>query len=111
MSDYVFSPEPTQGLPVVGSKSLFPVRRVYCVGRNYAEHAKEMGFTGREDPFFFCKPADALVPVAAGKTGTMPYPLKTSNLHYEMELVVALGSGGRDIPVDQANKCIFGEDE
>jgi fumarylpyruvate hydrolase len=51
MSDYVFSPEPTQGLPVVGSKSLFPVRRVYCVGRNYAEHAKEMGFTGREDPF------------------------------------------------------------
>jgi len=108
MSDYVFSPEPTQGLPVVGSKSLFPVRRVYCVGRNYAEHAKEMGFTGREDPFFFCKPADALVSIAAGQAGKMPYPSKTSNLHYEMELVVALGSGGRDIPVDQANKCIFG---
>ena len=108
MSDYVFSPEPTQGLPVVGSKSLFPVRRVYCVGRNYAEHAKEMGFTGREDPFFFCKPADALVSIAAGQAGKMSYPSKTSNLHYEMELVVALGSGGRDIAVDQANKCIFG---
>ena len=84
------------------------MRRVYCVGRNYAEHAKEMGFTGREDPFFFCKPADAVLNVADGETGKMPYPPKTSNLHYEMELVVVLGKGGRDIPVEQANDCVWG---
>ncbi len=108
MADYVFAPPPIVGLPIIDSQQLFPVRRVYCVGRNYAEHAKEMGFTGREDPFFFCKPADALIPVPAGQVGSMPYPSKTSNLHYEMELVVALSSGGRDIPVDHANDCIFG---
>lgn len=108
MSEYVFEPQATVGLPIVGSNKLFPVRRVYCVGRNYAEHAKEMGFTGREDPFFFCKPADALIPVPAGQAGKMPYPVKTSNLHYEMELVVALDRGGRDIPVEKANDCVFG---
>ena len=67
-----------------------------------------MGFTGREDPFFFCKPADAVLNVADGETGKMPYPPKTSNLHYEMELVVVLGKGGRDIPVEQANDCVWG---
>ena len=108
MSDFIFEPVATMGLPVVGSPQLFPVRRVYCVGRNYAEHAKEMGFTGREDPFFFCKPADALIPIPAGQAGKMPYPVKTSNLHYEMELVVALDRGGCDIPVEKANDCIFG---
>src|SRR3546814_16313708 len=87
----VFPPWPPCGLPVAGSSTLLPVRRVYCVGRNYAEHAKEMGFTGREDPFFFCKPADAVVAVADGQTGSIPYPSKTSNLHYELELVVVLG--------------------
>ena len=108
MADYVVTPPAVVGLPVVGSTQLFPVRRVYCVGRNYAEHAKEMGFTGREDPFFFCKPADALIPVPVGRPANMPYPSKTANLHYEMELVVALGKGGSNIPVDQANDCIFG---
>ena len=108
MADYVFTPPAIVGLPIADSNQLFPVRRVYCVGRNYAEHAKEMGFTGREDPFFFCKPADALVPVATGAVTEVPYPSKTSNLHYEMELVVALGSGGRDIPVERANDCIYG---
>ena len=108
MADYVFTPPAIVGLPIADSSQLFPVRRVYCVGRNYAEHAKEMGFTGREDPFFFCKPTDALVPVATGEVTEVPYPSKTSNLHYEMELVVALGSGGRDIPVERANDCIFG---
>lgn len=108
MADYVVTPPAVVGLPVVGSTQLFPVRRVYCVGRNYAEHAKEMGFTGREDPFFFCKPSDALIPVPAGRPANMPYPSKTANLHYEMELVVALGKGGSNIPVDQANDCIFG---
>ncbi|OZI50128.1 fumarylacetoacetate hydrolase family protein [Bordetella genomosp. 5] len=106
--EYVIQPAPVASVPVAGSNASFPVRRVYCVGRNYAEHAKEMGFTGREDPFFFCKPADALLTVADGETGEMPYPSKTSNLHYEMELVVVLGKGGKDIPVDQANDCIWG---
>lgn len=108
MSEYVFTPPAVVGLPVVGSQSLFAVRHVYCVGRNYVEHAKEMGFTGREEPFFFSKPADALVCIAAGTQGDINYPPKTSNLHYEMELVVALGKGGRDIPVEKANECIFG---
>lgn len=108
MSDYVFAPPAIVAIPVVGQSAKFPVRRVYCVGRNYAEHAKEMGFTGREDPFFFSKPVDALVLVADGEQGQTHYPSKTSNLHYEMELVVALKSGGKDIPVDQADQCIFG---
>ncbi len=108
MSDYVFAPPPVVAIPVVGSNEQFPVRRVFCVGRNYAEHAKEMGFTGREDPFFFCKPVDALVVVPDGSEGKIHYPSKTSNLHYEMELVVALGSGGKDIPVEKADACIFG---
>lgn len=95
-------------VPVAGSDKRFPVRRVYCVGRNYAEHAKEMGFTGREDPFFFSKPADAILAVPQGETGKMPYPPKTSNLHYEMELVVAIGKGGKDIPVDQAQAHVWG---
>ncbi|WP_237172997.1 fumarylacetoacetate hydrolase family protein [Paracandidimonas lactea] len=95
-------------LTVVGSQAVFPVRRVYCVGRNYAEHAKEMGFTGREDPFFFCKPADALVNVADGAVGQMPYPPRTANLHYEIELVAALGKGGRDLSIEQAAEAIWG---
>lgn len=106
--DYVLPPQPVTAVPVVGSAALFPVRRVYCVGRNYAEHAKEMGFTGREDPFFFCKPADAIIVVRDGETGKMPYPTKTSNLHYEMELVVAIGKAGKDIPVEKANEYIWG---
>jgi fumarylpyruvate hydrolase len=86
----------------------FPVRRIYCVGRNYAEHAQEMGFTGREPPFFFMKPADAIVNVADGTTGTMAYPPQTKNLHHEIELVVAIGKGGRDIAVADAAQHIWG---
>lgn len=104
----VIPAHPVAAIPVNGSDAVFPVRRVYCVGRNYAEHAKEMGFTGREDPFFFNKPADALLTVAEGQTGTMPYPPKTSNLHYEIELVVALDKGGRDLTVEQAAECVWG---
>ena len=99
---------PVAAISVAGSDAVFPVRRVYCVGRNYAEHAKEMGFTGREDPFFFCKPADALLNVADGQTGLMPYPPKTANLHYEIELVVALDKGGRDLTIEQAAACVWG---
>lgn len=102
-------PVPEQlALKVANSAAVFPVRRIYCVGRNYAEHAKEMGFTGREDPFFFCKPADALLQVADGETGLMPYPQQTSNLHHEVELVVALNAGGRNLTPEQAKACIWG---
>ena len=95
-------------VPVHGESGLFPVHRIYCVGRNYEEHAKEMGFTGREAPFFFLKPTDALVFVANGETGQMPYPSLTQNLHHEIELVVAIGKGGRDIPASEAMSHVYG---
>ena len=95
-------------VPVAGSDKTFPVRRVYCVGRNYEEHAKEMGFTGREPPFFFMKPSDAVVPVAAGTTGTIAYPTLTKNYHHEIELVVAIGTGGKNIKAADAVKHVFG---
>jgi fumarylpyruvate hydrolase len=94
-------------LAVVGG-GRFPVRRVWCVGRNYAEHAREMGHTGREPPFFFMKPADTLVAAAPGETLTIDYPTLTANLHHEVELVVALGLGGRDIAVADAHRHVWG---
>ncbi|MCX7246367.1 MAG: fumarylacetoacetate hydrolase family protein [Burkholderiales bacterium] len=105
---YVFNPAPVVSVPVFGSALSFPVHRIYCVGRNYEEHAKEMGFSGREAPFFFMKPADALVVVKPGETGNMPYPTLTRNLHHEIELVVALGKGGKNIAAADAHKHIFG---
>ncbi|MGJ7550151.1 fumarylacetoacetate hydrolase family protein [Pseudomonas alloputida] len=106
---YLFEPAAPTSLPIAGSDQHFPVRRVYCVGRNYAAHAREMGFDPeREPPFFFCKPADAVVPVADGQTLELPYPAETSNYHYEIELVAAIGKGGRDIPLAQANEHVFG---
>ncbi|MBK1780529.1 fumarylacetoacetate hydrolase family protein [Advenella sp. WQ 585] len=108
---YVFEPMKTVGIPVSESEDLFPVRRIYCVGRNYAAHAREMGFDpDREPPFFFCKPNDAesIVPVADGKTVEIPYPVQTGNYHHEIELVVAIGKGGKDISVEDAAKHIFG---
>jgi fumarylpyruvate hydrolase len=105
---YVFNPPTPAAVPVVGSDAKFPVNRVYCVGRNYVEHAKEMGFTGREPPFFFMKPADALVVVPEGSTAEIPYPAGTKDLHHEIELVVAIGVGGRDIAAADAGKHIFG---
>ncbi|QLC73098.1 fumarylacetoacetate hydrolase family protein [Pseudomonas sp. LPB0260] len=106
---YVFPPQAPTTLPVVGSDQQFPVRRVYCVGRNYAAHAIEMGFDpDREPPFFFCKPADAVVAVTHGQTLELPYPTETSNYHYEIELVVAIGKAGRDISLEQAEAHIFG---
>ena len=106
--EYVFTPPPQAAIPVVGSQQFFPVHRVYLVGRNYVEHAKEMGHTGREAPFFFLKPADALVVVPDGATGDMPYPPLTSDLHHEIELVVAIGKGGSDIAAADANAHIWG---
>lgn len=105
---YVFSPPAVSSVPVLGRAERFPVHRIYCVGRNYEEHAKEMGFTGREPPFFFMKPADAVVPVEAGATGQIPYPSLTQNLHHEIELVVAIGVGGSDIRATDAHRHIFG---
>ena len=104
---YVIPPAAVPAVPVVGGGA-FAVRRIYCVGRNYAEHAQEMGFTGREPPFFFLKPADAVLPVADGETGQMAYPPLTSNLHHEVELVVAIGQGGRDIAAADAARHIWG---
>jgi fumarylpyruvate hydrolase len=106
--NYVFSPSPTVSVPVLGTSDQFPVHRIYCVGRNYEEHAKEMGFTGREPPFFFLKPTDALIVVDAGETGHMPYPTLTHNLHHEIELVVAIGVGGKNIKAADAFQHIFG---
>ncbi len=101
-------PAPAQATVPVAGGGVFPVRRIYCVGRNYVEHAQEMGFTGREPPFFFMKPADAVVAVAEGETGVIDYPSLTQNLHHEIELVVAIGAGGRDIAAADAFKHIYG---
>lgn len=108
--NYVFPPAATASLPVAGTGSRFPVRRVFCVGRNYAEHAREMGAAdqaaGLEPPFFFMKPGDAVVS-GEGEIA-VSYPPLTHNLHHEVELVVALGSGGASVTVDAAKAMIFG---
>ena len=107
---YVFAPPATPVVPVQGQPDSagFPVHRIYCVGRNYVEHAIEMGHTGREAPFFFLKPADAILPVPEGTVGRMHYPSLTGNLHHELELVVAIGRGGRDIPAARALDHVWG---
>ncbi|WP_220432190.1 fumarylacetoacetate hydrolase family protein [Falsirhodobacter xinxiangensis] len=105
MADYVFTPEPTPTIPVAGSDKLFPVRRIYCVGRNFAEHAIEMGHDpDKEPPFFFQKNSDAIVPPG----GDFPYPTESSDVHHEIELVVALDKGGTNIPVEHALDHVFG---
>lgn len=104
MAEFVFAPPAQVSVPVTDGR-LFPVRRVFCVGRNYAAHAREMGNDPtREPPFFFAKPADALV---TGGQDT-PYPTQTKNFHHEIELVVAIGTGGRDISVADALSHVFG---
>lgn len=96
-------------IPIVGSSEQFPVRRIYCIGRNYAAHAREMGSDpNRELPFFFQKPTDAVQNVAPGETADHPYPPLTKNYHYEIELVAALSKGGKNIPVAQALDHVFG---
>ena len=106
---FVFTPEAPVAVPVAGSGDQFAVRRVYCVGRNYAAHAREMGFDpDREPPFFFCKPGDAVVPVAYGETLELAYPAQTQNYHYEAELVAAIGRSGSDIPLEKALDYVWG---
>jgi fumarylpyruvate hydrolase len=108
MSLVIPAPEPVL-LPVTGTEARFPVRRVYCVGRNYAAHAREMGFDpDRDPPFYFCKPADAILPVAAGQVLELPYPTLTQNYHYEAELVVAIGKGGLNIARERALDHVWG---
>ena len=95
-------------IPIAGTDQKFQVRRIYCVGRNYAAHAREMGSDpNREPPFFFQKPTDAIQLVPAGATVDHPYPPMTKNYHYEVELVAALGKGGRNIPQDKALECVY----
>jgi fumarylpyruvate hydrolase len=102
---YVFTPASTPTLPIVGSQALFPVHRIYCVGRNFADHAIEMGHDpNKEPPFFFQKNPDTLV--LAGHD--FPYPPETKDVHHEVELVVALKSGGDNIPLEQALDCVYG---
>jgi fumarylpyruvate hydrolase len=104
MADYVITPPSQPAIAVQGTDKLFPVRRIWCVGRNYIEHIREMGQDERAAPFFFAKPADALVPDG----GVVAYPPLTKDMHHEVELVVALKSGGSNIKPENANDCIFG---
>jgi fumarylpyruvate hydrolase len=104
MSDFAFPPPATPSAAISGSSQRFPIHRIYCVGRNYAEHIREMGGSEREPPVFFTKPADAVMPNDAA----IPYPPRTSNLHHEIELVIAIGRGGRDIGKERALEHVFG---
>jgi fumarylpyruvate hydrolase len=102
---YAITPPPVSSLPIAGSDQRFPVRRIFCIGRNYAEHAREMGAVVEKDvPLFFCKPADAVVTDGAD----VPYPQATADLHHEVEMVVALGAGGRDLSPDAAAGLVWG---
>ena len=103
---YAFDPAPTPTLAIAGSDARFPVNRVFCVGRNYAAHAREMGQDEREPPFFFMKPGNAVVD--ASRETAIPYPPMTSNFHHEIELVVAIGKGGANVSRDQAESLAFG---
>ena len=103
-AEYVVTPPPIVSLPVIGSPQKFPVRRIYCVGRNYAAHAREFGHDEKLPPFFFAKAADMIVPDGA----TVPYPPLTQNYHHEVELVAAIGKGGANIPADKALEHVYG---
>jgi fumarylpyruvate hydrolase len=105
---FVIPAVPPATVPVVGTDALFPVHRIYCVGRNYVDHAIEMGATGREPPFFFMKPADAVFPVPYGTVGQLPYPAMTEDYQYELELVVAIGKTGENIAAADAMQYVWG---
>ena len=105
---YSFAAPGQPVVPIVGSNDLFPVHRIYCVGRNYAEHAREMGHSERERPFFFAKPADAAWVIPEGAIGKLAYPEQTSDLQYELELVVAIGRHGVAVPAQDATPLIWG---
>ncbi|KAK3604271.1 hypothetical protein CHS0354_002079 [Potamilus streckersoni] len=105
MTDYIFAPRPNSHIPIVGSDKVFPVHRIYCVGRNYADHVVEMGFDpDRDPPVFFQKNPDC----AIINNGDFAYPEQSSDVHHEIELVIALGKGGRNIAPENSEACIFG---
>ena len=104
MPDYVFDLGARPALPVLGSDKLFAVRRIYCVGRNYLDHIKEMGNDERDPPFFFQKPTDAIVP----KGGKIPYPPLTKNFHHEVEYVLAIGHEAFEVAPEAASTCVYG---
>jgi fumarylpyruvate hydrolase len=104
MTDFALAAPPQVSAPIAGEAARFPVRRIYCVGRNYAAHRREMGGDDRDPPFFFAKPADALVQPGAA----VAYPSATKNLHHEIELVAAIGGEGVDVPVEKALDLVFG---
>ncbi|PTX55567.1 fumarylpyruvate hydrolase [Litoreibacter ponti] len=103
-TDYIIAPPPQASAAIAGSDSRFPIRRIFCVGRNYLEHIREMGNDERDPPFYFTKPADAVVPSAA----TIPYPPATQDLHHEVELVLAIGTGGANIAEADALSHVWG---
>jgi fumarylpyruvate hydrolase len=104
MAEFALAPPPVPVVPVEGEAGGFPVRRILCVGRNYAAHRREMGGDDRDPPFFFCKPADAVVPPGRDPA----YPPRTANLHHEIELVVAIGKAGKDVAVEDAPALVYG---
>jgi fumarylpyruvate hydrolase len=104
MTEFVITPPATPSIAVIGSSARFPIRRVFCVGRNYAAHAREMGNDDREPPFFFMKPADAVV----AAEGVVAYPPATNDLHHEVEMVVALGGGGANLESADAMALVWG---
>ncbi len=108
MSSFAFPPPARPAVPVEGTSALFPVRRILCVGRNYAAHAREMGADERDLPFFFSKPSDAVVICPPGQCATVPYPSATSDLHHEVELVAALSSGGSNLTPEQGLGAVYG---
>jgi fumarylpyruvate hydrolase len=108
MTQYVIPALEQVSVPVVGTTARFPVQRIYCVGRNYVDHAQEMGFTGREPPFFFIKPANTVVVANSGETASLPYPTLTKDFQHEIELVACIGTGGKNIKAADAKKHIYG---
>ncbi|MBA4785542.1 MAG: fumarylacetoacetate hydrolase family protein, partial [Rhizobiales bacterium] len=105
LTNYVFKPAPVPTLAVAGSEALFPIHRIYCVGRNFADHAIEMGHDpNKEPPFFFQKNPDTIVPMGRD----FPYPSESNDVHHEIELVVALQKGGTNIPLEEALDCVYG---
>lgn len=106
---FTFAPPQQPVVPVWGNEdALFPVNRIYCVARNYGAHDLEMGGTGKEKPFFFQKPADAVFPISEKETAEIPFPMMTDNLNHEIELVAAIGRGGKNIPVEEALSHVWG---
>lgn len=107
-SEFVIDRPPIVSVPVIGSQARFPVRRIYCVGRNYLDHIREMGGDERDPPFFFQKPTDSIVEAGLESRASVPYPPITQDFQYEIELVLAIGTGGRDIAVEDAAAHVFG---